>query len=123
MYMGQTMYKISWTKKNKICLGGQTGGQVREPDVSHVVVGADFPGRDGLNVTAGLSGQVNHHATRLHRVDHVLLDQYGRLHSRDQSGGDHNVNVLASGAYIFPIIFFPHFLITYLVKIMGEIRW
>ena len=69
--------------------------------MSHVVVGGDLPGGDGLNVTAGLSRQVNHHAARLHGVDHVLLDQDGRLHARDQGGGDHDINVLASGDHIF----------------------
>lgn len=53
-------------------LGGQPGGEVGEADVHHAVVGVHLPGPGGLDVAAGLRGQVHHHRARLHRL-YVLL--------------------------------------------------
>ena len=59
------------------------------------VVDADLSGYDGLDVTSGLGCQVDDDRARFHVVDHVLLDEDGRLLTGDQGRGDHDVHVFA----------------------------
>ena len=53
-------------------LSGQPGGEVGDAHVHHVFVGVYLPGLGGLDVTAGLRGQIDHHRAGLHRLN-VLL--------------------------------------------------
>ena len=58
-------------------LGRQTARQIGVTNNFHAVGGGDhFAGHGVLTVTAILRGEVDHHAARLHGVDHLAGDQF-----------------------------------------------
>ena len=90
--IGHHMAHIGGIKRR--ALGRHPGREIGVADNANPIVRHDFFVRNRqLAIAAPLRSQIDNHRARLHQLDHVSGPQHRRVPSRDQRGGDHDVDL------------------------------